>query len=82
MSFWLNAQLLKDDFQSTKPRYSLTIARSNNFKITLYFQELYEESVRHLSEAVTILQVEPEEKEEIQNEMAKLSKLIESEMED
>ena len=40
------------------------------------FQEIFEENIHRLREAITILQIEPDGKEELQYEMEKLSKLL------
>jgi hypothetical protein len=40
------------------------------------FQEIFEENVHNLREAINILLVEPEGRDELQKEMEKVSKLL------
>ena len=49
--------------------------------LCLIFQEIFEENIDRLRESIGILQVEPEGKEELQQEMLKLSQLLEPEEE-
>ena len=43
---------------------------------TLYLQEIFQENLNRLQESVSILQVEPDCKTELQEEMQRLSKLL------
>ena len=51
-------------------------------KIQCTFQEIFEENLHRLREAVLILQVEPDAKEELQEEMSKLSQILDESCED
>ena len=51
------------------------------FLFSFAFQEIFEENIHRLREAITILQIEPDGKEQLQNEMEKLSKLLSSDEE-
>ena len=51
-------------------------------KIQCILQEVFEENLHRLREAVSILQVEPDSKEELQEEMSKLSQILEESCED
>ena len=53
----------------------------NMFLFYFAFQEIFEENIHRLREAITILQIEPDGKEQLQNEMEKLSKLLSSDEE-
>ena len=43
----------------------------------IVFQEIFGESAENLNKAIEILSVEPEGKEELQEEMERLSKMLE-----
>ena len=69
-------------------RYQAMVNRNSNFTSVLQyvlfsfaFQEIFEENIHRLREAITILQIEPDGKEQLQNEMEKLSKLLSSDEE-
>ena len=46
--------------------------------ITKMFQEIFEEALEQLREAISILQVEPDGKEQLQDQMENLSRLLTS----
>ena len=46
--------------------------------ITKMFQEIFEEALDQLREAISILQVEPDGKEQLQDQMENLSRLLAS----
>ena len=64
-------------FHAKKDFYTLNKYRSYLLTFNIFrHQEVFEEALEHLREAIGILQVEPDEKEGLQEQMKNLSRIL------